>query len=1006
MAQSKKPVRKVAPRKPAAKAKAPARKVVAKAAKPVAKKSAKPAAPAKKSAPPAKKSAPPAKTAAKVAAKSAAPAKPTAKSATPAPRTKGAMDAKPGTPRLFAVDTMGVLYRSFFALIRQPMINSKGLNTSGLHGLVQTLFGILNREQPDYLAVVTDTPEPTFRHEKYPDYKATREKMPDELVAQLPYIPRIVNALHLPYIAVPGFEADDIIGTLAKQATVKGWQTFMVTGDKDYMQLIDDNTVMYVSRGEDSTVTSYAGVMEKFGCTPEKVIEVLGLMGDASDHVPGVRGVGPKTATKLIQDYGSIDNLYAHVDEVKGDKLRETLKEQRDQAFLSRELVTIDTKVPLPVKLGDLKVKQLSMENNGPLVDVLTELEFQTLRDRVIKRSGGTSATATETKRAAPTATYVTLDTLDAIRAQAAKWAKAPLLVMDTETTGLDVMASKIVGLSFSIEAGEAFYIPLNHPNLAGHRTEAIDLLRPVLTSAKPPKGGHNMKYDLHMLEGEGVTVGGVANDTMIASHLSEPAERRHDLDSVALRRLGVTKIPTDALIGKGKNEITMDLVPIEKVAEYACEDAEVTYRLTQAFGPRLKELNEEAVFTKLEMPLVPVLMRMERAGVRFDEAGAKKLSKEMAKKLEGVQAQIYKISGESGWNIASIPDLQRILYEKLKLHEKLNVRPKKIKTGMGLSTDEDTLEKMMEHPLPKTLLEFRELTKLKSTYLDQLGDFVNPVTGKIHTSFRQAVAATGRLASDNPNLQNIPIRSEEGRKVRALFIPSDDDHVLMSADYSQIELRVVADFSGDPTFMEAFRTGTDIHRLTAAAIFDVAPDKVDRDMRTVAKEVNFGLIYRMGADRLAQVTGRTKDEAREFIRRFFERYSTIRDLQDELMERARKEGYAETRLGRKRFLPEINGSDGFLQRMAEGAAINTPIQGTAAEIIKQAMINVDARLSEEGLASRMILSVHDELVFDARKDELPALKKLVVAAMESAMKLKVPLLAEVGTGKNWLEAH
>jgi DNA polymerase I len=1002
-------------KKPARASKKATRKISAKAAKP-ARKSAKsvsvaPRVRAKVNPKPVSKKPPPAKAPPKKA--SPAPtARPSAVS-NPLPPSKSsrpvklAMESKPGTPRLFAIDTMGVLYRSYFAMIRTPMINSKGLNTSGLHGLVQTLLGILNREKPDYLAVVTDTPEPTFRHEKYPDYKATREKMPDELVAQLPYIPRIVNALHLPYVAVPGFEADDVIGTLAKLATTKGWQTYMVTGDKDYMQLIDERTVMYLSRGEDSAVTSFEGVKEKFGCTPDKVIEVLGLMGDASDHVPGVKGVGPKTATKLIEEYGSIENLYKHVDEVKGDKLRQNLQEQKENAFLSRELVTIIRDVPLPVGLADLKVKELSPDNTGPLVEVLTELEFQSIRDRVIKRSMAAGGTMPQPEqRATAEHTYVTLDTLDAIRAQVARWLKAPLLVMDTETTGLDIMASKIVGLSFSMKEGEAFYIPLNHPNLEPRRSEVIDALRPVLEGAVPPKGGHNMKYDLHMLVGEGVNVGGVAHDTMIASHLTEPAERRHDLDSVALRRLGVTKIPTEALIGKGKAEITMDRVPIEKVAEYACEDAEVTFRLTQIFGPRLREMNGEAVFRELEMPLIPVLMRMERAGVRFDAKTAAQLSKEIAKKLESIQQKIYKLSGESGWNIASVPDLQHILYEKLKLHEELKVRPKKIKTGIGLSTDEDTLEKMTEHPLPRTLLEYRELAKLKSTYLDQLGDFVNPVTGKIHTSFRQAVAATGRLASDNPNLQNIPIRSEEGRKVRALFVPSDADHVLMSADYSQIELRVVADYSKDPTFLEAFRSGTDIHALTAAAIFDVAPDNVDRDMRSVAKEVNFGLIYRMGADRLAQVTGRTREEAREFIRRFFERYSTIRELQDELIERARKQGYAETRRGRRRYLPEINSSDGFLQRMAEGAAINTPIQGTAAEIIKLAMIGVDNRLRKEGLRSRMVLSVHDELVFDAHKSEVEPLKKLVIEVMESAMKLNVPLLAEVGTGSNWLEAH
>ncbi|HEX7926566.1 MAG TPA: DNA polymerase, partial [bacterium] len=427
---------------------------------------------------------------------------------------------------------------------------------------------------------------------------------------------------------------------------------------------------------------------------------------------------------------------------------------------------------------------------------------------------------------------------------------------------------------------------------------------------------------------------------------------------------------------------------------------------LYKLFAPRLKETHQLDVFETVEMPLIPVLMRMERAGVRFDAKGAAKLSKEMEGKLKQIQAQIYELSGKKGWNINSVPDLQHILYEKLALHTELGVRPKKIKTGIGLSTDEETLEKMTGHPLPRTLLEYRQLNKLKSTYLDQLADFVNPNTDKIHTSFRQAVAATGRLASDNPNLQNIPIRSEEGRKVRALFIPSDKDHVLLSADYSQIELRVVADYSGDPTFLSAYRKGEDIHALTAAAIFGAKPDKVDREMRSAAKEVNFGLIYRMGAERLSLVTGRSKAEAQEFIRRYFEKYSTIRQLQEDLMEKAKKEGYATTKLGRRRYLPEINGSDGFAARMAEGAAINTSIQGTAAEIIKLAMIEVDKRLRKAKLRSRMILSVHDELVFDAHKDELDDLKPLVTEAMEGAMKLKVPLEVEIGVGKTWLEAH
>jgi len=930
----------------------------------------------------------------------------------------------------YAIDTMGVIYRAHFAMIRAPLINSKGINTSGLHGLVNTLFGIIEKRKPDFLAVVTDTPEPTFRHKKFESYKATREKMPEELVNQLPYIPRIVEALGVPYIAMPGFEADDVIGTLAKEARKRKLETFMVTGDKDYMQLIDKHTVMYFGGAMDPKITAEEGVLEKFGVAPDKVIEVLSLMGDASDNVPGVKGVGPKTATKLIEQYGTLENLYEHLDEVKGDALKKNLVEHKDMAFLSRELVTIHLDVPLQVKFDDLALHPKSLTDNQELIDLFTELEFQTLRDRLIKKSaaaggkpvvkesGGGTKVRTEHDEAAAKMDgygppkkkadrgYRTLDTLEAVHAQVERWRKAQMVVMDTETTGLDYLSNHVIGLSFSIQAGEAFYIPLNHKNLEGRRAEVLDALRPVLEDPHVPKAGHNMKFDMHMLLSDGVEVQGAAHDTMISSHLTEPAERRHDLDSVALRRLGVTKIPTTDLIGKGKDEITMDQVPIETVAEYACEDAEVTYRLYQVFAPRLKETAQQNVFDVVEMPLIPVLMRMERQGVRFNVKGAEVLSREMEEKLKQIEAQIYELSGERGWNINSVPDLQHILYEKLALHTELGVRPRKIKTGIGLSTDEETLEKMTGHRLPRTLLEYRQLTKLKSTYLDQLANFVSEKTGKIHTSFRQSVAATGRLASDNPNLQNIPIRSEEGRKVRALFVASDKDHVLMSADYSQIELRVVADYSGDPTFLKAFREGEDIHALTGAAIFGVAPDKVDRDMRSVAKEVNFGLIYRMGADRLAQVTGRGKDEAREFVARYFEKYSTIRQLQEHLMERAKKEGFTITKMARRRYLPEINGTDGFAVRMAEGAAINTPIQGTAAEIIKLAMIEVDKRIRKSKLRSRMVLTIHDELVFDARKEELEELKPLVIEAMEGAMKLKVPLKVDIGVGKTWLEAH
>ena len=902
---------------------------------------------------------------------------------------------------VFAIDIMAVLYRSHFAMIGKPLINSRGVNTSGLLGLLNTLIGILEREHPDYLAVVSDSPEPTFRHQRYPDYKATREKMPEELVQQLPYIPRIVETLHLPYLVLPGYEADDIIGTLVQEAQRRELDAYMVTGDKDFMQLINERVRMYSARGEEVTLTGSAGVQEKFGCTPEQVVQLLALMGDASDNVPGVRGVGPKTAAKLIQEHGTLEGVYAHLEQIKGDKLRQNLAEHKDLAFLSRELVTIHLDVPLSGDFAALKMHPTVLSENQPLIDLLTELEFQSLRDKLIKKSAAAAVPTPDDE-----VRYVTLDSTAAIRAQLPRWRAAEMLVLDTETTGLDIIGDRIVGLSFAVAGKEAYYIPLNHPNLAGQRDKVFALLRPLLGPAGPPKCGHNIKYDMHLLQGEGVPVEKVRHDTMIASHLTEPAERRHDLDSVALRRLGFTKIPTEALLGKGKTQVTMDQVPIPQVAHYACEDADITLRLYEVFMPRLRETNQLAVFDELEVPLIPVLMRLERAGIRFDAAGAERLSAETAGKLEALRAQIYELAGERDFNINSVVDLQRVLYDRLKLHEALQIRPRKIKTGNGFSTDEETLEKMARHPLPRTLLEYRLLAKLKSTYLDQLSGFVNARTGRIHTSFRQTAAATGRLASDNPNLQNIPVRSEEGRKVRALFIPADDEHVLLSADYNQIELRVLADYSGDPTFLQAFRNGEDIHRLTASTIFDVKPEDVDRDMRSVAKEVNFGLIYRMGADRLALVTNTTRDQAKEFIRRFFEKYATIRALQDALMDQARKEGYALTRLGRRRYLAEINSSDGFAARMAEGMAINTPIQGTAADIIKLAMIRVDRRMRQARLRSRMVLTIHDELLFDARRDEVDQLSALVTEEMEQAMPLAVPLKVELGTGDNWLAAH
>ena len=899
--------------------------------------------------------------------------------------------------RLFAVDTMAVLYRSHFALIRNPLINSRGVNVSGLRGLVWTLLALLERERPEYLAVVADSPEPTFRHQAYGPYKATREKMPAELVGQLPYIPRLVQALGLPYLVMPGFEAYDIIGTLVRQATQQGLEVMMVSGDKDYLQLVSERVRMVQLKGEDMLVTGLEGVAARFGCGPEGVVQVLALMGDASDNVPGVKGVGEKTAIKLVQTFGTLENLYQNLEQVKGDKLKATLAAERELAFLSRELVTIRQDVPLAVGLDALRLPEGSPAHNAAFVALLAELELHQFRDKLLGQR--------EQATPKPALDWHVLDSLEAVAGLLPRWRQAELLAVDTETTGLNVMGDRIVGISLACGPQEAWYIPLNAPALSTQRQALLDLLRPLLEGKTPPKCGHNLKFDMHMLLTEGIALGGLAQDTLIASHLLEPAERRHDLDSVALRRLGLTKIPTESLLGKGKTQTTMDQLPIPQVAEYACEDAEATWRLAQIFAPQLAEQGEETMFRQVEMALLPVLMHMERAGVRFDTQGAQALSAELAGRLDALREQVYEIAGEREFNVNSVPDLQRILYEKLKLHEVLNVRLRKIKTGIGFSTDEETLEKLAAHPLPRTLLAYRQLAKLKNTYLDALPGFVHPADGRIHTTFRQAVAATGRLASDNPNLQNIPVRSSEGQKVRALFLPADSEHVLLSADYSQIELRVVADYSRDPTFLEAYRTNQDIHSLTAQAIFQIGPQKVTREQRAVAKEVNFGLIYRMGPDRLSLVTGTSREDAKAFIERFFSRYGAVRQMQDDLMASARKEGYAQTRLGRRRYLPEISQPDSLAGRTAEGMAINTPIQGTAAEIIKLAMIRVDRRLRQEKLRSRMVLTIHDELLFDVPKAELAAVQRLATEEMEAAMTLAVPLKVDIGYGPNWLEA-
>ncbi len=888
---------------------------------------------------------------------------------------------------------MSILYRGYFAMIRNPLINSKGINTSGIFGFLSQIIKIIETEEIDYLAVATDLPDPTFRHKQFSAYKATREKMPDDLVVQLPYLSRLIEALDLPYLSLSGYEADDIIGTLMRLCGEKSVAGVMVTSDKDYMQLVTDQVVMLNNKNEKIDVKK---VFERFGCTPKQVIEVLGLMGDNSDNIPGVRGIGEKTAIKLIQEYGSIASVYEHLEEIKGKKLKENLIAGKESALLSRELVTIDLHVPLEMDFNSLKIKREILHESSAFHDILEDLEFKSFLTR-FKPEGEFFQPAAPQKR-----DYITIASLSSLRAIIAQLKQAETLAFDMIATGKNVMTDQILSLAFCIAAETVCYLPLQSGDFVENAAEVNLLLKEIFEDSALLLVGHDLKLTIQLLTHREIQVQENIFDTMVAAHLVEPA-RDYSLENLALVKFKQARQFSREDSGKTQQLSILDLEDTQ-TSNYLCENAEMILKLHDLFHRQLLQTKMFLPFQKIEMPLVFVLAQLELTGVHFDQQHVREISEDFAERLARLSEEIYQMAAEK-FNINSVVELQTILYEKLALHKACNIRPKKIKLGNGMSTGEETLEKMSEAPLPRTILSYRLINKLKNTYIDQLPSFVNQTTQNIHSYFRQTVATTGRLASDNPNLQNIPIRTAEGRRIRKLFIASSPEHVLVSADYSQIELRIVAHYSKDPTFLEAYRENLDIHALTASAIYNLPVAQISREIRAKAKEVNFGLIYRMGADRLAIVTQTSKSEAKEFIGKYFQKYATIHALQEVFLERARKEGYASTLLGRRRYLPEINGS-GLPQRMAEGAAINTPIQGSAAEVIKLAMINIARRLKAEQLRSKMILSVHDELVFDTLKEEETVLCQLVKEEMENVLTLEVPLIAEIGKGQNWLDAH
>ena len=889
------------------------------------------------------------------------------------------------------IDGHATIYRAYFAIKTKLSAPGTGKATHAAFGFTRIVRALLAESRPEYLAVAMDSPGPTFRHEIYPKYKSTRPGMPDDLQPQIGMVERVCDAYGIPVYRAAGFEADDVIGTLAAQAAKRGVDVVIVSGDKDLLQLVSDGekplrgsvTAFDPQKGKKFTP---ALVEEEKGFAPDKLIDVFGLSGDTSDDIPGVKGIGPKTAVELIRKYGSLEAAIDAAREGKEKGKRgENLVKFADRAELSRELATIRTDVPVEL---DLEAARVGAADEAKLVEVFRELGFRDFL-KSIAPSG-----AKEDLR------YLTVDTPQALRRLAKELAGQKVIAFDTETTSNKPRRAELVGLSFSWKPKEAAYVVVRAPE--GERSldepEVLDALRPALEDESVRKVAQNAKYDVQVLRRCGVEVKGLEFDTMVASYLLDPGSRSHGIDALAMQHLGFRKIATAEVIGKGKSQTTMDRVPVATVAPYACEDADIAWRLYKVLEGRVRDAGLEKLYRDIELPLVDVLAEIEWNGIAVDRAALGGLSAGMESMLQIEQAEIYEAAGEE-FKIKSTKELSRILYEKLGL-------PILKKTPKGApSTDSDVLLRLAgKHELPKAILRYRELSKLKSTYADALPDHVNPRTGRIHASLNQTVTATGRLSSSDPNLQNIPVRKEQGRAIRQCFIPGERGWKLLSADYSQIELRLLAHLSGDERLVDAFRAGRDIHAAVAAELGGLEIGEVTSDERRRAKTVNFGLMYGQGSGALADSTGMTVEEARDFISGYFRRFEGVRRLREEVLEGARRDGKVTTMLGRVRFLPEINSDDIAARRGAERMAFNTVIQGSAADLIKRAMIDIHREMRAGRMRSRMILQIHDELLFEAPPEELGALEKLVKARMSGALELSVPLVVDTGTGDNWLD--
>ena len=929
--------------------------------------------------------------------------------------------------KLFLLDGHALVYRAHFAFIGRPLINSKGFNTSAVTGFTRTLWDLMKSQDPSHLAVVFDPDGPTFRNEIFPEYKANRDEQPEDIGASFPYIHRILKGMNIPVVIIDNYEADDVIGTLSKQAEAEGYTVYMVTPDKDYGQLVSENIFLYKpSRmGSGIEIQGVPEILKKWGIErPEQVIDMLGLQGDSVDNIPGVPGIGPKTAAKLLAKYDSIEGLLANTHELKG-KQKERVEENREQALMSKRLATIDIEVPVKFNAKDYCIDP---PNREELTEVFRELEFRSLAKAIlggdpqhVEGAQGNlfnqpSRTATISKKeedkgpdAHSVATanlettphrYHLIDTPEGRKKLVDLLAQQQSFCFDTETTNIDPNLAELVGIAFAVEPGEAYYVPV--PEELEAAKALVEEFKGVLEDPNIEKVGQNIKYDNIVLKWYDVNVAGKFFDTMIAHYLIEP-EQRHNMDYLAVSYLKYKPVSIESLIGKkGKNQKTMRDVPVEEVVEYAGEDADITLQLRQKLEPILAEKGLTDLFYNMEIPLVDALVEMEYNGIRIDAEYLGNFSGELEKIATETEADIYRMAGTK-FNIGSPKQVGHVLFEKLQIP----YRWRRTKSGQYSTSEEKLAELAPKNPIIDKILRYRGLTKLRSTYVDALPKLINPRSGRIHSSFNQTLVATGRLSSSNPNIQNIPVRTEEGARVRKAFIPRDEDHILLAADYSQIELRLIAEISGEKNMLEAFQNEKDIHTSTAALIFDVPYDEVTRLHRYQAKTVNFAIVYGAGSNRLSQELDISREEAGKLIKDYFETYDGLQRYMTKMVEQAREDGYVTTLMGRRRYLRDINSRNGALRSHSERNAVNSPIQGTAADMIKIAMVNVHQEMQRRKMRSKLILQVHDELVFDAYRPELDDLKQLVERLMREAMpNLSVPIVVGLDTGENWLDAH